>query len=55
MKNLSVSSGKPDPIISSHQPLVGSFADEEACADGDSPVKIITAFSPSPLSSPHVS
>ncbi len=39
-KNLPVSSGRPSPIIVSHQPGRGSSGDEAACADGESPVNI---------------
>ena len=55
IKNLSVSRGNPDPIISSHQPLVESSDDDDAWAEGDKPVNIRIAFSPLFFNSPHVS
>jgi hypothetical protein len=44
-KRRRVSMGRPGPIMSSHQPCEGSSVDEAACADGDRPVKIMTALS----------
>ena len=40
-----VSMGRASPIIDSHQPGVGSAAEDAACADGDSPVKSSTVLS----------
>ena len=54
-KNRFVSTGKPGPIISSHQPAEESSGDEDAWADGDNPENIRIALSPSPLSVPQVS
>ena len=51
----SVSMGRPEPIMGSHQPSVGSAALLAACALGDRPVRINTALDRSALSSPQVS
>ena len=50
-----VSMAWPGPIISSHQPGVGSSADERAWAPGESPVRMSTALSFAGESAPHVS
>ena len=50
-----VSIGRPGPIMSSHQPCEGSSAEDAACAEGDRPVKIITALSWRTAGSPQVS
>ncbi|GIK33648.1 MAG: hypothetical protein AMXMBFR45_16180 [Gammaproteobacteria bacterium] len=50
-----VSIGREGPIISSHQPGVGSAAEDAACAEGERPVKISTALSRAALSSPQLS
>jgi hypothetical protein len=44
-KNCRVSMGRPGPIMSSHQPGVGSSVDDAACAEGERPVKIRMALS----------
>ena len=53
--NRSVSRARPGPIISSHQPGVGSSADERACALGESPVTSSSTLRSSGASAPHVS
>ena len=45
----------PGPTISSHQPGLGSSADEAACAPGESPVRIRIALSRAASSVPQVS
>jgi hypothetical protein len=45
----------PGPTIFSHQPGDGSFAEDAACADGESPVNNRMALSRASLSSPQVS
>src|SRR5690554_4020453 len=50
-----VSSGRPGPTMSSHQPGAGFDGDEAACAEGERPVNSRMALSPRPLSSPQVS
>ena len=54
-KQRRVSMGRPGPIMSSHQPCVWSSVDEAACAEGDRPVKIMTALSWRTAGSPQVS
>ena len=54
-KKRRVSIGRPGPIMSSHHPCAGSSLDEAACADGDRPVKIMTALSCRASGSPQVS
>jgi hypothetical protein len=44
-KKRRVSIGRPGPMMSSHQPGVGSFGLDAACAEGERPVKIRTALS----------
>ena len=44
-KKRRVSIGWPSPIIDSHQPGVGSSAEDAACAGGDSPVNSSTVLS----------
>ena len=54
-KKRRVSIGRPGPIMSSHQPCDESSVDEAAWADGDRPVKIMTAWSCRTAGSPQVS
>ena len=48
-----VSSGRPSPIMVSHQPGRGSAGDDAAWAEGDRPVKIAIALSRAALSVPQ--
>src|SRR5579872_3778482 len=48
-----VSIASPGPIIRSHQPSLGSAAEDAACAGGERPVKSTTALSLAALSSPQ--
>ena len=48
-----VSSGRPSPIMLSHQPGLGSAGEDAACAEGDSPVKITIVLSRAAFSDPQ--
>src|SRR6185437_1353857 len=54
-KNRSLSIARPDPTIRCHQPSRGSWGEDAACAEGESPVKSSSALSRDELSLPQVS